>query len=33
MSQMIKSRNRDKRVSIKLGNPMTESRGLDSDRK
>jgi hypothetical protein len=33
MSQMIKYRNRDKGVSIKLGNPMTESHGLDIDRK
>jgi hypothetical protein len=27
MSQMIKYRNRDKGVGIKLGNPMTESHG------
>jgi hypothetical protein len=33
MSQMIRYRNRDKGVSIKLGNPMTESHGLDLDKK
>jgi hypothetical protein len=33
LPQMIKYRNRDKGVSIKLGNPMTESHGLDNDRK
>jgi hypothetical protein len=33
MSQMIRYRNRDKRVSIKLGNPMTERHGLDTDKK
>jgi hypothetical protein len=33
MSQMIRYRNGDKGVSIKLGNPMTESCGLDIDRK
>jgi hypothetical protein len=33
MSQMIRQRNRDKGVSIKLGNPMTESHGLDIDKK
>jgi hypothetical protein len=29
MSEMIRYRNRDKGISIKLGNPMTESHGLD----
>jgi hypothetical protein len=29
MSQMIRYRNRDKGVSIKLENPMTERHGLD----
>jgi hypothetical protein len=33
MSQVIKYRNRDKGVSIKLGNPMTESHGFYNDRK
>jgi hypothetical protein len=33
MSQMIRYRNRDKGVSIKLENPMTESHGLDIDTK
>jgi hypothetical protein len=33
MSQVIKYRNRDKGVSLKLGNPMTENHGLDIDRK
>jgi hypothetical protein len=33
MSQMIRYRNRDKRVSIKLGDPMTESHCLDTDKK
>jgi hypothetical protein len=28
---MIRYRNRDKGISIKLGNPMTESHGLDTD--
>jgi hypothetical protein len=30
---MIRYKNRDKGVSIKLGNPMTERRGLDIDKK
>jgi hypothetical protein len=30
---MIRYRNGDKGVSIKLGNPMTESHGLDIDKK
>jgi hypothetical protein len=29
MSQMIRYRNRGKGVSIKLGDPMTDSHGLD----
>jgi hypothetical protein len=33
MSQIITYKNRDKRVSIKLGNPITESHGLDLDEK
>jgi hypothetical protein len=33
MSQMIKYRNRDKGVSIKLENPMTESHDLSTDKK
>jgi hypothetical protein len=33
MSQVIKCRNRDKGISIKLGNLMTESHGLDIDKK
>jgi hypothetical protein len=33
MFQMIRYRNRDKGVSIKLGNPMTESYGLNIDKK
>jgi hypothetical protein len=30
---MIKYRNRDKGISLKLGNPMTESHDLDIDKK
>jgi hypothetical protein len=33
MSQMIRYRNRDKGISIKLGNPITESHGLNIDKK
>jgi hypothetical protein len=33
MSQMISYRNRDKGVSIKLGNQMTENHDLDIDKK
>jgi hypothetical protein len=33
MSQMIRYRNRDKGVTIKLGHPMAESHGLDIDKK
>jgi hypothetical protein len=33
MSQVFRYINRDKGVSIKLGNPMTESHGLDIDKK
>jgi hypothetical protein len=33
MSQMIRYRNRDKGVSIKLGNPMSDSHGFDTDKK
>jgi hypothetical protein len=33
MSQMIRYRNRDKGLSIKLGDPMTESHGLDVAKK
>jgi hypothetical protein len=33
MSQMTNYRNRDKSVSIKLGNPMTKSHGSDVDKK
>jgi hypothetical protein len=33
MSQVVRYRNRGKGVSIKLGNPMTESHGLDIDKK
>jgi hypothetical protein len=30
---MIRYRNRDKGVSIKLGNPMAKSHGLDNNKK
>jgi hypothetical protein len=33
MSQIIRYRDNDKGVSIKLGNPMSESHGLDIDKK
>jgi hypothetical protein len=33
MFQVVRNRNRSKGVSIKLGNPMTESHGLDIDKK
>jgi hypothetical protein len=33
MSQMIRYRNRDKGVSINLGNPMTESHSVGIDKK
>jgi hypothetical protein len=33
MSEMIRYRNSDKEISIKLINPMTESHGMDIDKK